>query len=56
MSFIFCWVITLIMCFRDNNIFWYEALILLLIYAMYVLFMKYNSALEDCVKDALIRI
>ena len=46
-------LITLIIFFRDSSIHWYEALTLLLIYAAYVTFMKYNQAVETLIKKAL---
>lgn len=43
-------LITLVICFKDSTIFWYEALILLLWYVAYVTFMKYNDSMEKLVK------
>ena len=40
----------LIACFIDRNITWYEALILFLVYIVYVTFMKYNRAAEAGVR------
>ncbi|KAK2164855.1 hypothetical protein LSH36_58g17053 [Paralvinella palmiformis] len=37
--------------FLDQLIFWWEALVLLLIYAAYVIFMKYNHHIESWVKS-----
>ncbi|XP_076337857.1 sodium/potassium/calcium exchanger Nckx30C-like [Tachypleus tridentatus] len=48
-------LIILIMCFRDNVIYWYESLILLFCYACYVTFMKFNEPLEKLVKKILNR-
>ena len=43
-------LITLIIFFSDNKIEWWEALILLLIYLSYVVFMKFNQLVEATVK------
>ncbi|XP_055684990.1 sodium/potassium/calcium exchanger Nckx30C isoform X4 [Lutzomyia longipalpis] len=43
-------LLILIIFFRDNLIEWWEALILFLIYAAYVSFMKWNQQVERCVK------
>ncbi|XP_065350605.1 sodium/potassium/calcium exchanger Nckx30C isoform X2 [Cloeon dipterum] len=43
-------LITLIFFFRDNSIYWYEALILFIIYLLYVSFMKWNQQVEKFVK------
>ncbi|XP_059616965.1 sodium/potassium/calcium exchanger Nckx30C isoform X2 [Phlebotomus argentipes] len=43
-------LIILIWFFRDNVIEWWEALILFLVYAAYVSFMKWNQQVERCVK------
>lgn len=43
-------LLTLIYFFRDNKIYWWEALILFLIYVTYALFMKWNQQVERCVK------
>lgn len=43
-------LLILILFFRDNKIFWWEALILFLIYVAYVSFMKWNVQVERCVK------
>ncbi|GAB0091293.1 Sodium/potassium/calcium exchanger Nckx30C [Sergentomyia squamirostris] len=43
-------LLILICFFRDNLIEWWEALILFLIYAAYVSFMKWNQQVERCVK------
>ncbi|KAG1657322.1 Sodium/potassium/calcium exchanger Nckx30C [Nymphon striatum] len=46
-------LIILIIFFRDNRITLYEAIVLLLIYILYVTFMKYNSKIERAVKKLL---
>ncbi|XP_059486292.1 sodium/potassium/calcium exchanger Nckx30C isoform X2 [Neocloeon triangulifer] len=46
-------LITLIVFFRDNNIYWYEALTLFIIYLAYVSFMKWNQQVEKFVKRQL---
>ncbi|XP_030377171.1 sodium/potassium/calcium exchanger Nckx30C [Scaptodrosophila lebanonensis] len=43
-------LLVLIYFFRDNRIYWWEALILFLIYIAYVTFMKWNVQVEQCVK------
>lgn len=43
-------LITLIMFFKDNFIYWYEALVLLSFYISYVSFMKWNQPMERLVK------
>jgi sodium/potassium/calcium exchanger 2 len=43
-------LITLILFFRDNYIYWYEALVLFIIYIAYVSFMKWNQTVERFVK------
>ncbi|XP_032597753.2 sodium/potassium/calcium exchanger Nckx30C isoform X8 [Drosophila grimshawi] len=43
-------LLVLIYFFRDNRIFWWEALILFTIYIAYVAFMKWNVQVEHCVK------
>lgn len=43
-------LIFLMFFFRDNEIWWYEALTLLLIYAAYVTFMKFNQKIEKIIK------
>ncbi|XP_023164020.2 sodium/potassium/calcium exchanger Nckx30C isoform X3 [Drosophila hydei] len=43
-------LLVLIYFFRDNRIFWWEALILFTIYIAYVTFMKWNVQVEHCVK------
>ncbi|XP_023236243.1 sodium/potassium/calcium exchanger Nckx30C-like isoform X2 [Centruroides sculpturatus] len=40
----------LIVCFRDNVIHWYEAVVLLVCYVFYVIFMSFNARVEKCVK------
>ena len=40
-------LIVLVVFFNDNEIRWYEALILFLWYFCYVIFMKFNEATED---------
>ncbi|KAL0279110.1 UNVERIFIED_CONTAM: hypothetical protein PYX00_000730 [Menopon gallinae] len=46
-------LITLIVFFRDNFIEWYEALIMLSFYLLYVSFMKWNQPVERFVKKHL---
>ncbi|GIY00387.1 hypothetical protein CDAR_200731 [Caerostris darwini] len=48
-------LIVLIVCFKDNIIYWYEATILLLCYAAYVIFMKFNEPIEKAVRKLLDR-
>jgi sodium/potassium/calcium exchanger 2 len=48
-------LITLILFFKDSKIYWWESLILLLWYFLYVLFMKYNERIEAFVKKLLAR-
>lgn len=43
-------LLTLIYFFRDNKIWWWEALLLFLIYVTYAIFMKWNVTVERCVK------
>lgn len=43
-------LITLIIFFRDNYIYWYEAAVLFSIYLAYVTFMKWNHTVERFVK------
>ncbi|XP_059221261.1 sodium/potassium/calcium exchanger Nckx30C isoform X3 [Stomoxys calcitrans] len=43
-------LLVLIYFFRDNRIWWWEALILFCIYIAYVGFMKWNVQVESCVK------
>ncbi|XP_054159687.1 sodium/potassium/calcium exchanger Nckx30C-like, partial [Oppia nitens] len=43
-------LISLVICFKDSLIHWYEALFLLLWYVGYVTFMKYNEIVEKYVK------
>jgi hypothetical protein len=43
-------LITLIIFFRDNHIYWYEALVLFTFYIAYVSFMKWNQPMERLVK------
>lgn len=43
-------LLTLIYFFRDNKIWWWEALLLFLIYVTYAIFMKWNQTVERCVK------
>jgi sodium/potassium/calcium exchanger 2 len=43
-------LIILIIFFRDNHIYWYEAAVLFGIYLMYVSFMKWNHFFEKLVK------
>ncbi|XP_069678361.1 sodium/potassium/calcium exchanger Nckx30C isoform X2 [Periplaneta americana] len=46
-------LITLIVFFRDNHIYWYEALVLFGFYLAYVSFMKWNQPVERFVKKHL---
>ncbi|KAF5306542.1 hypothetical protein FQA39_LY08864 [Lamprigera yunnana] len=46
-------LIALIIFFRDNNIEWYEALVLFMFYILYVSFMKWNQPMERFVKKIL---
>ncbi|XP_035709634.1 sodium/potassium/calcium exchanger Nckx30C isoform X2 [Folsomia candida] len=48
-------LITLICCFIDSYIKWWEALLLLTIYAAYVTFMKFNQSIESVVKRVLFK-
>lgn len=48
-------LLILIVAFRDNFIEWYEALSLLLIYASYATFMKWNTAVEVFVKKTILK-
>jgi sodium/potassium/calcium exchanger 2 len=43
-------LLTLIYFFRDNKIWWWEALLLFLIYVSYAIFMKFNQNVERFVK------
>lgn len=43
-------LLTLIYFFRDNKIWWWEALLLFLIYVSYAIFMKWNQQVERCIK------
>lgn len=43
-------LLTLIYFFRDNKIFWWEALLLFSIYVSYAVFMKFNQQVERAVK------
>uniref|UniRef100_A0A182JHM3 Sodium/calcium exchanger membrane region domain-containing protein n=1 Tax=Anopheles atroparvus TaxID=41427 RepID=A0A182JHM3_ANOAO len=43
-------LLTLIYFFRDNKIYWWEALVLFIIYILYAVFMKFNQQVERCVK------
>ncbi|KAJ8963405.1 hypothetical protein NQ318_018884 [Aromia moschata] len=43
-------LVTLIVFFRDNHIYWYEALVLFSFYVGYVSFMKWNQPMERLVK------
>lgn len=52
-SFYSASLIALIYFFRDNLIYWWEALILFLFYAAYVSFMKWNVQVERFVKKIL---
>jgi len=46
-------LITLILFFVDNFIMWWEALLLLMVYALYVIFMKFNAQAERGIKRLL---
>lgn len=46
-------LIILIIFFRDNHIYWYEAAVLFFIYILYVSFMKWNQYFERLVKKHL---
>ena len=46
-------LITLILFFVDNYIMWWEAALLLTLYVLYVIFMKYNEQAERAVKRLL---
>lgn len=48
-------LVVLIVFFQDEEIQWWEALILFLLYLAYVIFMKFNSNVENFVKTKLIR-
>lgn len=43
-------LLVLIYCFRDNVIYWQEALVLFLLYGAYVTFMRWNQPVERAVK------
>ena len=44
-------LILLVVFFNDEEIFWYEALVLFLWYFCYVIFMKFNEKTEDKLRD-----
>ena len=46
-------LIVLVVFFNDNQIYWYEALILFLWYFAYVGFMKFNEPAEDGLRKLL---
>lgn len=48
-------LIVLIVFFRTGKIYWWQALILFLLYIAYVLFMKFNSNIENFVKLKILR-
>ncbi|XP_017888222.1 sodium/potassium/calcium exchanger Nckx30C [Ceratina calcarata] len=48
-------LLTLIYFFRDNYIYWYEALVLFCFYLAYVSFMKWNQPMEKLVKRLISR-
>jgi hypothetical protein len=48
-------LLTLIYFFRDNYIYWYEALVLFGFYLAYVSFMKWNRPMEKLIKRVLYR-
>lgn len=52
-TFYSCSLLVLIYFFRDNNIFWHEALILFSVYIAYVTFMRWNTRVERLVKKVL---
>ncbi|XP_047516396.1 sodium/potassium/calcium exchanger Nckx30C isoform X4 [Pieris napi] len=43
-------LLVLIYCFRDNEIYWQEALVLFSLYGAYVLFMRWNQPVEKALK------
>lgn len=43
-------LLILIYFFRDNQIYWWEALVLFIVYISYAVFMKWNVQVERCVK------
>ncbi|XP_045112186.1 sodium/potassium/calcium exchanger Nckx30C-like isoform X9 [Portunus trituberculatus] len=48
-------LLMLVVCFLDNNVYWYEALVMFLLYIAYCLFMKFNADVERFVKKHLNR-
>lgn len=48
-------LIVLILFFRTGQILWWQALILFLLYILYVIFMKFNTNLENFVKTKILR-
>ena len=48
-------LIVLIVFFRDGQILWWQALILFSLYILYVIFMKFNSSIENFVKTKILR-
>lgn len=48
-------LVVLIIFFRDGVIYWWQALILFLLYIAYVVLMKYNSQVENFVKTKILR-
>ena len=46
-------LVVLVVFFNDNSIEWWEALILFLWYFCYVIFMKFNEAVEDKLRSML---
>jgi len=49
-------LIVLLLCFLDEKIYWYEALILIFCYCMYVIFMKFNEPMHEFFKNKLTKI
>lgn len=48
-------LLSLVVCFLDNFVYWYEALIMFSMYLAYCIFMKFNSDVERFVKKHLNR-
>lgn len=48
-------LLMLVVCFLDNAVYWYEALIMFMMYIAYCLFMKFNASVERFVKKHLNR-
>lgn len=49
-------LLTLIYFFSDNLIYWWEALLLFLIYVSYAVFMKFNVSVERAVKKIVYKV